>query len=281
MFSERIIHLLIQRGINCMIGFRKLPLLGAVLAGIAILASPCLQARADFEVQVYDDGVLQTGIFAVANNNGLLFYGSTTNFSISSGIGTSNNPGSQGGSNLNLASSEQISTKFGTTGGTHTIQIVLSENDWTAPTGTPLNLTSSAGGSFGYVAGATPGATDSVAATYQGFLDNTNTLFGMPVGGSTSLETASASLNSAGTASLVFNPPSTTSQVPGGVPFSITDVLTFKFTLAAGSGQDTAQVSASTVASLPEPASMMAALTAVPFLALGAWLRRRKQVAVA
>jgi hypothetical protein len=61
----------------------------------------------------------------------------------------------------------------------------------------------------------------------------------------------------------------------------MTDVLSFTFTLSAGSGQDTANVSASTVAVVPEPASMLAALSAAPFLALGAWLRRRKQVAIA
>jgi|SRR5579884_341726 len=264
-----------------MIRFLKAPLRAAVLAGIVLLAAPCIHARADYSVQIYDDGVLQSGITALVSGNALLFVGSTSHFSITNGSGLSNNPGTDGGSNLNLSSNEQISTTFGATGGTHTIEIVLSQTGWTAPGGSVLNLTSSAGGSIAYQSGTNPNATDSVSASYQGFLDNTNSLFGQPAGASTPLQTASASLGAPGTAALVFSPSTVTTQVPGGTPFSMTDVLTFTFTLSAGSGQDTANVSASTVAALPEPSSMMAAFAAMPFLAIGAWLRRRKQVAIA
>jgi len=242
----------------------------AILMGIAILGAPG-QANAAYAVQVFDDGILQGGITTGGAGNSLVFFGSTTHFSISNGSGLSNNPGTQGGSNLDLSSNEQVSTTFGVAGGTHTIQIVLSQTDWGAPTGTPLALSSSAGGSIGYVAGTNGLATDSVTATYQGFLDNTNALFGQPGAGATPIQNASASLGSPGTAPLVFSPGTSINYtVPGGTPFSLTDVLTFTFALSAGSGQDTANFSGSTVAAVPAPAGLVLAAAGLPFLGVGA-----------
>jgi len=262
------------------IRFRNL-LVMAILAGAAILGVPN-QARATFNVQVYDDGVLQSGVMAFVSGNSLVFFGSTTHFSITNGSGLSNNPGTVGGTNLDLSSNEQISTTFGAAGGTHTIQIVLSQTDFTAPTGNPLTLSSSAGGSFAYVAGINPLATQSVSSTYQGFLDNTNTLFGQPVAGSTPSQLASATRTGVGTSPLVYVPgTSINTTVPGGTSmFSLTDVLSFTFTLGAGSGQATANVSASsTVTAAPAPAGLILALTGLPVFSVGAWLRRRRQTA--
>jgi len=250
----------------------------AVLAAAALLWAPT-PAQAAYAVNVYDDGVLQGGITTFVSGNSLVFFGSTTHFSISNGSGLSNNPGTSGGSTLSLSSNQQINTTFGAAGGSHTIRIEISQDGWTSPTGTPLTLSSSAGGSFDYVAGTNPTATQSVLSTYQGFLDNTNALFGQPGAGSTPIQTASASSNSPGTTPLVFSPgTSTNNTVPGGTPFSMTDVLTFNFTLGAGSGQATANVSASTVASVPAPAGVVLALVSAPFLGIGAWLRRRRNV---
>jgi len=257
----------------------RLPNLGrlvAILAMAALLSGPT-QARAGYSVRVYDDGVLQGGISTFVIGNTLLFGGSTTHFSITNGSGLSNNPGSQGGSNLDLSSNEQINTTFGAAGGTHTIRIELSQDSWTAPTGNPLNLSASAGGSTAYLTGTNPLATQTISATYQGFLDNTNALFGQPGAGGTPVLSASSTQSSAGTTPLVFSPGSGVSLVPGGTPFSITDVLEFTFTLTAGSGQATANVSGSTVASVPAPAGLVLALTGLPALGIGAWLRRRRQ----
>jgi hypothetical protein len=254
---------------------RRFYLLGAVLAAIAIagLAPP---ARADYGVQVYDDGVLQSGITTFTSGNQLVFLGSTTHFSITNGSGSSNNPGTQGGSQLSLSSNETISTTFGGSGGTHTIQIVLSQTGWMAPNAPKLALSSSAGGSVSYSQGSTANAALNVIAAYQGFLDNTNTLYGMPGSGGTPVASAdSGNITTPGTSSLVFAPGTSTSVVPGGTPFSMTDVLTFTFTLAAGSGQDSANVSASTVAMVPAPPGLILGLTGLPALGFGAWLRRR------
>jgi len=258
--------------------FRRFLPLVAVLIGTVAFGAPN-QAQAAYNVKVFDDGVLQGGITVIPVGNSLVFFGSTTHFSISNGSGLSNNPGTQGGSNLDLSSNEQINTTFGATGGAHTIRIELSQDFWTAPTGTPLSLSSSAGGSFAYLQGTNLSATEAVTATYQGFLDNTNTLFGQPGAGSTPVQTASASRTTAGTTSLVFGPATSTNNlVPGGTPFSITDVLTFTFTLDAGSGQATANVSASTVASVPAPAGLALLVAGLPFVGIGTWLRRRQQV---
>src|SRR5947209_737737 len=102
-----------------MIRFRNfLPLMAALL-GATILGAPT-EARADFAVFVYDDGVLAgssvynsttmtttnsgtiVGIQTSPTGNSLLFGGSTTHFSITNGSGLSNNPGTQTQSNLDL-----------------------------------------------------------------------------------------------------------------------------------------------------------------------------------
>jgi len=264
-----------------MFRFGKIRPLLAVLVAAAILGAPT-HARASYAVQVYDDGVLQGGIFTFVSGNSLLFVGSTTHFSLTSGTGSSNNPGSQGGSMLSLSNNETVTSNFGSTGGTHTIKIVLSQDTWTAPTGTPLVLSSSGGGSLTYSGGTNPTATQSVTATYQGFLDNSNTLFGMPGGAGTPLQTATATLNTIGsTAPLVFSPGvSVNPNVPGGTPFALTDVLELTFTLGAGSGQTAANISATTnvnVAAVPAPAGLLLALSSIPCLGIGAWIRRRRQ----
>jgi hypothetical protein len=238
------------------------------------LATPN-RSQAAFDVRVYDDGVLQVGIGVISGSNGLIFQGTTTHFSLTNGSAVSNFPGTQTFSSLSVSSNQQISTTFGAAGGTHTIRIEISENGWQAPVGSPLFLSSSAGGSY---ASSLQG--NSLTATYQGFLDNTNTMFGQPAAGSTPLQTASASpVGTPLTSALVFTPdPSINPVVPGGTPFSMTSVLTFTFNIQAGSGQDQANVSASTVTVVPAPPGLALALIGVPLLGVSAWIRRRRQL---
>jgi len=266
-----------------MLRSKKWMAVAVVLMGAIVFGSPT-QARAAFTVNVYEDGTLVTGGSVVPIDSQNILYAFTSAnsnlqfFNVTSGSGTSNNPGTQGGSNLDLANNTKITTNFGAAGGTHTIRIELTQDGWNAPTGTPLTLSSSAGGSTAYLGGTNPSATQTITATYQGFLDNTNALFGKPAAGSTPIQTASTTQSAVGTKSLVFSPATSSSLVPGGTPFSMTDVLEFTFTLSAGSGQASANVSASTVASVPAPAGVVLALTGLPILGIGNWLRRRRTV---
>src|SRR5215831_19402673 len=98
----------------------KFRLMGLLALAAAMAVPPA--AHASYAVEVFDDGVLQGGITVTVVANSLVFAGSTTHFSITNGSGSSNNPGSAT-SNLNLSSNEQITSAFGTAGGTHTIQI--------------------------------------------------------------------------------------------------------------------------------------------------------------
>jgi len=266
--------------------FRKyLPGLVAALIGAATLAAPS-QARAAFTVAVYDDNVLQGGVTAtVVNNHLVLFGGSTTHFDISGGQGTSNNPGIPTGASLNLATNEEVLTSgnFFVGGNTHTLKIVISEDGYTAPTGTPLLLSSStAGGSLGDTGGSI-----SVTANNQSFLDNaignaaygTPAAFVTPAGVGTGVATGTASLTGSGTAPLNLNPGTVTGVITsGGVPFTLTNVVTFSFTLSAGSSGN-AGLSTSTVATAPAPAGLVLALTGLPVVGVGSWLRRRRATA--
>src|SRR4051812_36478826 len=105
-----------------MLRSKKWMAVAVVLMGAIVFGSPT-QARAAYSVQVYDDGVLQGGIGVLVVGNSLVFTGTTTHFSITNGSSLSNNPGTQGGTNLDLTSNEQIATTFGAAGGTHTIRI--------------------------------------------------------------------------------------------------------------------------------------------------------------
>src|SRR5205823_5482941 len=99
---------------------------------------------------------------------GLAFVGSSAHFDMNLQIvGVTNSPGTPGGASLQLSPQSYVSAT--TTGGTHTLTVELTSTGFTAPPGSPLSLSSSAGGEV-----ITSGG-DTVTATYQGVLDASNT----------------------------------------------------------------------------------------------------------
>jgi hypothetical protein len=251
--------------------------LGVILAGIAMagLATP---ARANFEILVYINGTLTsvTGGAANLGTNGSTandFYTIGTAGAFNVNITSLTNWSGTPLSGLESNTSNNQVTLNTTLAAATTISIVISENNWTEPATAPLLLSSSAGGSIGSAGGAL-----SVSATNQGFVDNSNTLATLagPNGTSTTLANSSASLGGVGTNTLNYSPSPSTALAPGGVPFTLTQVFSFTFAAGATSG-DTANVSGSvSVAPTPAPAALVLALTGLPFVGIGTWLRRRQ-----
>jgi len=253
-----------------MFRFRKSMTLMAILAGLAMagLASP---AQAAFEISVYVNGVNQ-GVSASGSNTAFFAIGSVTgfNYNISSFTNWSGTPAS--GVESNTANNQITVTAPITT--PETVTIVISESGWVAPTG-PLALSSSAGGSIASAAGSL-----TMSATNQGFVDSSfgNGVAGLnPAGTSTTLANASATSTPGNTGTLNYNPSPSTVLAAGGTPFTLTQVFTF----SAGTGQTVAtgstfDVSGSvSVAPVPVPAGLVLALTGLPCLGAGTWLRRR------
>jgi hypothetical protein len=250
----------------------------AVLTGLgwAGLAPP---AEATFEILVYVNGTLTT---VTGPNGNTATNGSTNNSFFSIGqVGSSalsvnissltTFPGVPSGG-LESNTTNGVVTVGGALAVATTITIVISENNWTEPAAAPLLLSSSAGGSI-----SSGGTATTVTSTNQGFINNTNVLPGLTPGGtSTPLANASATLAGAGTASLVYTPSPGSAVAPGGVPFSMTEVFTYTFAAGSYTGGGGANVSGSvSVAPIPAPAGLVLALTGLPCLGIGAWLRRR------
>jgi len=261
-------------------------LLAAVVAAAVLIGSGS-SANAAYQVRFIEDGgtvyndINHGGtIGVIILGNSLTFAGTTTFFSVANGSALSNNPGTQGGANLNMSGSGgQVTTTFGASGGHHTLQIIISQDGWNRPVGTPLTLSASGGGSIAFVAADPPApGTMTVAASFNGFLDNTNALLGMPVAGMTPTQNASASLSNTGTAPLVYTPgTSVNPSVPGGVPFSMTSSILYDVTLTGAGGQHSFNSSFNLTAAVPAPAGVVLALTGLPVLGIGGWIRRRRQ----
>jgi hypothetical protein len=190
-------------------------------------------------------------------------------------------PGNQAGALMSNTFNTGITTNFGPGGDTHTIAIVISQSGWTSPPGNPLTLSLSGSGSIGNVDDPlNPGRTVSVTTTNQGFLTPLSSgpeTSLTPAGGSTTLAQALASITGTGTNNNVpFTPDPALASVPGGTPFTLTEVLSFTVT-TDGANQGSAGFSGTLTATAPAPAGLVLALAGLPTLGLGAWIRRRRQ----
>jgi hypothetical protein len=252
-----------------MFRIRNILPLAALLVGAAILGAPA-QARAFFQISVFVDGT----------NQGVTTTGSAINFGVNATVtdftvvvgSLTNFPGTSASAFETNTTNNSVTatTSFATS---HTVTIVVSENFWTAPGG-PVLLSSSAGGS---IVDAVDGGF-SVAATNQGFVDNSNTLATTvsPGGVSTTKANASASLGGVGTDPLVYSPSPATQTASGGTPFALTQVFVYTFSAGAGAGDSAGGSGTVSVTTVPAPSEFVLGLTAIPFLGIGAWLRRRR-----
>jgi len=257
-------------------------LLSAILAGVAVawLASP---AQASFQIAVFVDGAANPSLVTTgtANNfsaNGVVGDGVNNLFNVSVNSQTNWN-GSQQGDLMSDTSNNTITALFGS--GTHTLTILISENDWMAPTTNKVLLSDSTGGSIGVIG---IGATNNVSASVTGYLDTSNALPTTinPGGSATPTTSASASVTGTGftntTAPLVFNPGTVSAIVNSSTPFTLTEKLVYTFTVSGNPVIASGGSSTTLTATVPVPAGVVLALSGLPVLGAGAWLRRRRKV---
>lgn len=260
-----------------MFRFAKWLLCVAALAGVVMLgtANP---VRADFGIELtLTDGTDTTSAYnpisgsTVATINPTITIG---NISVTDAGGTSNSPGTSGGAESSEGVSNFGNIAISNTGSTPvTLTIIISATGFTEPSTAPLNL-------FDTVSGTVQGGT--VSGTAVGYVDTNNTLYGAapegsPLPGSTSSTFIAGQTLSFSTPPQSFSDSGTillTSNLP--TPYSITFVETLTL---SGEGSLIVTGGDAQVTPTPEPATMMAAFTAIPFLGLGAWMRRRKKAA--
>jgi hypothetical protein len=240
-----------------MIRFARLLPLAAVIAGIVMFgtAGP---ARASIELVLTDVSTSSTVNGTPISSNAAMYSGAVGNFSVDISVGSSNSPGTNY-RGITQEGTVQITNNGSTT---ETLSILVSANGFTSPMSPPpLYVTDTVSGSV---------ASGTMSGTAQGFTSYSNNLgaedfasslltFGPTPGGQSFSQNGSV---------YGFSPTSA---------YSMTFVETF--TLSAGGTITLTGGNVETI--MPEPSSMMAALAAMPFLAMGAWLRRRKQVAIA
>jgi len=239
-----------------MIRFRNsVALVVAVLVGSALLGAPT-QARAGFELKVnlgsgdhiitdgsaQDSNTAANAITAVIIENG---FSTTVNTAIT------NTPGDSTGALLDIT---YTIISIGGAGGTATITASATGYNQPPQALNPLTLTSHIGGT----------GTGSFTVTGQQWVDTTDQLYGMQFSpGAHGPFTTSPYSDSK---TVAFN--------RGAGPFSLTDQLT----ITLGANSSTTGDLQSTVP-VPAPAGLLLALSGLPVLGVGGWLRRRRMKA--
>jgi hypothetical protein len=231
----------------------------AALAG-AIMLGTAGPARADIELTLTNlsTGATASGDPGVTGSTDVYTGGTLGNIQIMGSIGfTTSSTSTNAITELDTYSL----TNTGTTA--QTLQIMVSANGFTTPSAPPpMDI-------FDTISGST--ATGSISGTAQGYADASNTL------GGTGFSNPGLALSySASGPSQPFQ--GTLSGFSPGFSNSGAYALTFieTITLDAGASVTLTGGNVQSVAT-PEPTSVITACTAVPFLVLGAWLRRRKQ----
>lgn len=239
---------------------RGLCLLVALMASASeILAGPLSSTN----MQIYDDGVPVGGLtYAPGGAPGgwsLIVTGTSTNFSFTAVIGTSNQPGGPFGANLQTS---QVSVKA-TGPGSHTFSIKFSDKNFVAPVGSMITVVSSGSVTF-------TGATINDSATLQTFFDSGNNLFGNT--GTTGLQSATSTSISPNSTSFGAEP--ATGEFPGNPLFSLTSNLSV--TLKEQGAEASLSSSAVATFRVPEPGTIVVLGMSVAGLAALRFARRRR-----
>jgi len=227
--------------------FRSFLPLAAALVGAVLLGAPS-QARAGFTLTIAEGGgpsvvVNDNGVGDSASASGLIsFVGTVGDFSIQASIGSSNAPGTAKLAQLTINNLSISALGFS---GDKTLTITLQDDSFTSPTG-HQGMESQLSVSLLPV---------SSTVTFQSFLNgNGGTLLSLSgVGG----KTADDSVNISST------------------PYTLENITTYTIH-GAGSGNALTIQTTGITAVMPAPPGLLLALTGMPCLGLGCWLRRRK-----
>jgi len=248
---------------------KKFVILGAVAAALFCTA-PAAQATLTVKLSV--DGGTN---FLVPTSGSLTGSGVTTaTFNVGGTIftvtGTSNAP-----LGVQPAQISQVQVALNNTTGTSAafnLVVAVSDTNFTTPSG-PTTLTSSLSGAIAAGAVSSTGTTN-----FQSVIDYNNNLFGgLPIGGVASGNTFSTGVQNFTITSSFNN--TVAAATTATIPFALSNEFhVSSLTLGAGAQYT---LTGTTTLAVPEPATMVAALTGLPLLGIGAWARRRKALSVA
>jgi hypothetical protein len=228
----------------------------AILVGAAILGAPA-SARASLNIYLQEAGVNGGAIHLVATAadfTAVSFSGTYGDFTVSIFGGSSDNDASL--SDL-LSSTTSVKNNAGAS---KTLKLYVSQNNYTLPAGSPLNVESGLGGSVN------SGAL-TLTSIFQAFADKNNNLLGMgDFTNGPQTATPSGSTFSTGSANGLFTRTG---------DFSLTSQV--NFTLSGG-GKANYSDHENVTAVVPAPGGVVLALTGLPVLSISAWLMRRRNV---
>jgi hypothetical protein len=240
-----------------MIRFRNFLTIVTLLVGAAVLGAPS-KAHASLEIFLQEAGVnsgaiTQVGTLGATDFTSATFTGTYGDFTLTI-LGAS----SDNGATLSDLLSATVSLK-NNNASSKTLTIYASQTNFTLPTGTPLGVESG-------LSGTVNSGTFSGSGDFQAYADKNNNLLGMSdfTNGSQS-GAFNGSTFDTGSATGLFNR-------TAGSPYSLTSVATFTVS-GGGQGNFSDHIN---VTPIPAPAGVVLALTAMPILSIGAWLRRRK-----
>jgi hypothetical protein len=239
---------------------KKLLVAAAVTAALMVSASTAQATIMAITVTDSNLGAL-TGSATIDTATALQGSWSNAYYTVVLNTGISNTPGSPGTATLSLTSN--VSTGSGTvTGAGGTLDIVITAFDYTAPGGA-INDSENASAA---VSGNPVASTDSVS--WQSWVNGSNT------SSKSGLTPGTITGTPSGLMSFVLSPNPSSKFGTTATPYSLVGELKIK--LGSNEGPDTfGGVQTVTPTAVPAPPSIILALTGLPFLGVGGWLRRR------